>query len=62
MDWDSESSPKTYGVEDDEPVVAIEELLPIRVHHIVEQEPEKPDVVGVVTMRQHSEIALHVGS
>ena len=58
MDWNSESSPKTYGIEDDEPVVAIEELLPIRVHHIVEQEPEKPDTVGVVTMRQHSEIVL----
>ena len=36
MEWESESSPKTWGIEDDEPVVAIEELLPIRVHHIID--------------------------
>ena len=53
--WGSEPLPNVCGVEDDEPVVAIEELLPIRVHHIVEQEPEKPEIVGVVTTRQGSE-------
>ena len=53
--WGSEPLPNVCGVEDDEPVVAIEELLPIRVHHIVEQEPKKPEIVGVVTTRQGSE-------
>ena len=58
MEWESESSPKTWGIEDDEPVVALEELLPIRVHHIIEPEPEGLDVVGVITTRQHSEVVL----
>ena len=56
--WGSEPLPNVCGIEDEEPLVAIEELLPIRVHHIVEQEFERPGAVGVVTTRQSSEGVL----
>ena len=56
--WGSEPSPRICGVEDEEPLVAIEELLPIRIHHIVEPEPERPGAVGVVTTHQGSKGAL----
>ena len=56
--WGSEPSPNICGMEDEELLVAIEELLPIRIHHIVESEPERPGAVGVVTMRQGAEGVL----
>jgi len=36
MDWGSRPSNRVCGIEDDEQPVDIEELLPIRIHHIVE--------------------------
>ena len=56
--WGSEPLPNVCGIEDEEPLVAIEELLPIRVHHIVEQEFERPGAVGVVETRHSAEGVL----
>ena len=53
--WGSEPLLNVRGIEDDEPPVAIEELLPIGVHHIVEQEFERPGAVGVDTTRHSLE-------
>jgi len=58
MDWGIRPSPRVCGVEDEEQPVDIEELLPIRISHITEPEPEQPGAVGVVTTRLGSEGAL----
>jgi len=55
MDWGRRPSSRVCGIEDDEQPVDIEELLPIRISHIIEPESEQPGAVGVVTMRLGSE-------
>jgi len=51
MDWGRRPSNRVCGIEDDEQPVDIEELLPIRISHIIEPESEQPGAVGVVTTR-----------
>jgi len=51
MDWGCRPSSRVCGIEEGEPLIAIEELLPIRVSHITESESEKSGAVGVVTTR-----------
>jgi len=49
MDWGMRPLHRICGIEDDERPVDIEELLPIRISHIIEPESEQPGAVGVVT-------------
>jgi len=49
MDWGGRPSSLVCDIEDDEQPVDIEELLPIRISHIIEPESEQPGAVGVVT-------------
>jgi len=51
VDWGMRPLHRICGVEDDEQPVDIEELLPIRISHIIEPESEQPGAVGVVTTR-----------
>jgi len=54
-DWGRWPSNRVCGIEDDEQPVAIEELLPIRISHIIEPESEQSGAVGVVMTRLGSE-------
>jgi len=51
MDLGGLSPSRVCGIEDDEQPVDIEELLPIRISHIIEPESEQPGAVGVVRMQ-----------
>jgi len=51
MDWGGRPTSRVCGIEDDEQPVDIEELLPIRISHIIEPESEGSGAVGVVTTR-----------
>jgi len=53
--WGMRPLHRICGIEDEKQPVDIEELLPIRISHIIEQEPEQPGAVGVVTTRLGSE-------
>jgi len=49
MDWGMRPLHRICGIEDDERPVDIEELLLIRISHIIEPDSEQPGAVGVVT-------------
>jgi len=49
MDWGGRPLNRVCDMEDDEQPLDIEELLPIRISHVIEPEPEPPGAVGVVT-------------
>jgi len=55
MDWGRRPSNRVCGIEDNEQPVDIEELLPIRISHIIEPESEGPRAVGVATTQLGSE-------